>query len=105
MEIGQRYKLKLFIFFPEGKLPSTSLSAVMVWLTHQGPWQLLHWFQPVISVFLVALWPEMVLEFQSLCLCKLSTPIKVTIPSFLSNLYFQGWVLFILHLSSEVCPP
>lgn len=37
MEIGQRYKLKLFIFFTEGKLPSTSLSAVMVWLTHQRP--------------------------------------------------------------------
>lgn len=36
MEIGQHYKLRLFIFFPEGKLPSTSLSAVMVWLPHQG---------------------------------------------------------------------
>lgn len=37
MEIGQHYKLSLFIFFTEGKLPSTSLSAVMGWLPHQGP--------------------------------------------------------------------
>lgn len=48
--------------FPEGKLPSTSLSPVVVWPPRRDPdsfFLLLLCFQLVTSVFIVALWTEM----------------------------------------------
>lgn len=78
MEIGQHYKLRLFIFFQRASfledIPECSDGVATPSGIKAASSFRFTGFRPVISIFLVALWPEMVLEFQSLCLCSSLLP-------------------------------